>query len=82
MDIKILVKMANQIETFFRSQDEDGNAIAEGVRNHIERSWDPRMRQQIKGYVEAGGEGLGEFAIEAVKRLQPLSPQWGGSKVA
>lgn len=81
MDIKILVKMANQIETFFRSQ-EEGEGIAEGVRNHIERSWDPRMRQQIKGHVEAGGEGLGEFAMEAVKRLKPLSPQWGGSKVA
>lgn len=68
MNIEYLVKMANQIEAFFKAQTNRDLAI-DGVADHIKRFWDPRMRQQIKAHVDTGGEGLGEIAIEAVKRL-------------
>ena len=68
MNIEYLVKMANQIEAFFKAQTNRDLAI-DGVADHIKRFWDPRMRQQIKAHVDTGGAGLGEIAIEAVKRL-------------
>jgi formate dehydrogenase subunit delta len=63
-----LVKMANQIEAFFRAET-DRNVAVEGILNHIKRFWDPRMRKQIASHLHAGGLGLGELAAEAVKRL-------------
>lgn len=68
MNIEHLVKMANQIEAFFKAEPSRDGAI-DGVANHLKRFWDPRMRQQIRAHVEAGGAGLGEIALEAVKRL-------------
>jgi len=63
-----LVKMANQIEGFFRSEPDREVAI-ESIRGHIERFWDPRMRHAILAHVASGGAGLGELAMHAVKRL-------------
>jgi formate dehydrogenase subunit delta len=63
-----LVKMANQIEAFFRAET-DRNVAVEGILNHIKRFWDPRMRKQIVSHLHAGGLGLGELATEAIKRL-------------
>jgi formate dehydrogenase subunit delta len=65
-----LVKMANQIEAFFRAEP-DRNAAVEGILNHIKRFWDPRMRKQIVSHLRAGGLGLGELAGDAIKRLEP-----------
>jgi len=79
MDIKQLIKMAHQIEHFF-STDADRESTIKGVQNHIQRFWDPRMRQQITGHVAAGGEGLNPLCIEAVKRLSPISARWAGTK--
>jgi formate dehydrogenase subunit delta len=63
-----LVKMANQIEAFFRAET-DRNVAVEGILNHIQRFWDPRMRKQIVSHLRAGGLGLGDLATEAVKHL-------------
>lgn len=76
MHIEQLVKMANQIERFFRGEPERADAVA-GVRDHIQRFWDPRMRKQILAHVESGGAGLGDIAIDAIKGLPPISPKWG-----
>jgi formate dehydrogenase subunit delta len=70
MNIEHLVKMANQIEAFFKAEPERETAV-QGIAGHIKRFWDPRMRKQIRQHVDAGGAGLGEFATEAVKRLNP-----------
>ena len=65
-----LVKMANNIEAFFRSEPDRDAAIA-GIENHLKRFWEPRMRKTIVAHVQAGGAGLRELAKEAVARLKP-----------
>ena len=64
-----LVKMANQIEAFFRTET-DRNVAVESISNHIKRFWDPRMRKQILQYIHAGGIGLGDLATDAIKSLE------------
>ena len=67
MDSEKMVHNANQIALFFAAYSHE-EAVA-GVANHLRMYGVPRMRQQIIEYVAAGGEGLHEIAIEAVKRL-------------
>jgi formate dehydrogenase subunit delta len=68
MNPDYLVKMANQIEGFFKAEPVREDAV-EGIRSHIERFWDPRMRKAIFAHLAAGGDGLGELASDAVRRL-------------
>lgn len=68
MNIEHLVKMANQIEAFFKAQANPDLAV-DGIADHIKRFWDPRMRKQIKAHVAAGGTGLDAMTVEAIKRL-------------
>lgn len=66
-----MVHNANQIALFFASYPREEAIV--GVAGHLRLFWVPRMRRQIIDYVAAGGEGLHEIAVEAVKRLpQPV----------
>ena len=67
-----LVAMANDIAAFFDAEP-DKAVAAEGVRFHITRFWDPRMRREIIEHVGAGGAGMSPTAIAAVKMLAPKS---------
>lgn len=58
-----LIRMANQIATFFMSQPEKGRA--EGVATHINKFWEPRMRRHLFEHLDNGGEGLLPLVIEA-----------------
>ena len=76
-DAKKLVKMANDIGSFFESEP-DRAAGVEGVANHIVRYWEPRMRKDLLAHLDAtGGEGLRPLVLDAVKtnraRLTPKS---------
>jgi formate dehydrogenase subunit delta len=62
-----LVRMANQIATFFNSQPEAERA--NGVANHINKFWEARMRSAFFAHVDAGGEGLQPLVIEAAKQI-------------
>ena len=66
MDVERLVAMANDIAAFFDS-DPDHKVAVEGVRLHISRFWEKRMRATIIAHVAAGGAGLATTAREAVK---------------
>lgn len=68
MESEQMVHMANQIAQFFASYPRE-EAIA-GVTDHFRKFWEKRMRTQIIDYVDHGGAGLHELAVEAVKRLQ------------
>jgi len=68
-----MVHKANQIALFFASYSREEGI--EGVRNHLKSFWVPRMRAQIIDYVANGGGGLHELAVEAVKRLEPVTPR-------
>jgi len=62
-----LVIMANQIARFFASRKHD--QAAEGVRDHIAKYWDPRMRQRIRMHLADGGKGLDALARDGISRL-------------
>ncbi|MBV0914004.1 formate dehydrogenase subunit delta [Anianabacter salinae] len=62
-----MVRMANQIATFFKTQP---NVDApEKVGDHIRDFWEPRMRQQLAEHVAQGGDGLDSVVIRAVKLI-------------
>jgi formate dehydrogenase subunit delta len=61
MDVTRLVAMANDIAAFFDSEG-DEQLAAEGVKTHIEKFREPRMRSEIIAHVAAGGAGLGATA--------------------
>ena len=69
MDAQRLVAMANDIARYYASEPARDAGIA-GVANHLEKFWDPRMRRQLRAYLEAGGEGLGDLARAGVERLK------------
>ncbi len=63
-----LVYMANQIGSFFATQrSEDPKA---GIANHIEKFWEPRMREAIFAYIDHGGTGLQEIVRDALIGLK------------
>ena len=63
-----LVRMANQIATFFRSQ--RGTDRAAQVAKHLADFWEPRMRRQLFELVERGAPGLDPLVVEAAERLR------------
>ena len=66
MDAQHLIKMANQIGDFFESMPDKAEA-QEGVANHIEKFWDPRMRKAFLGAIDANqDQALSEFVKEAI----------------
>ncbi len=58
-----LVRMANQIATFFLSQPE--SVRAEGVATHINKFWEPRMRRHLFEHLDNGGAGLLPLVVKA-----------------
>ncbi|MDD2722675.1 MAG: formate dehydrogenase subunit delta [Methylovulum sp.] len=64
-----LIKMTNDISDFFNAEP-DKEIAAEGVKSHIMRVWEPRMRLAIIAYSQESGEGLSELAKVAVARLK------------
>ncbi len=69
MDNSNLIKMANNIGAFFKSEPEKEAGI-QGVEQHLRNAWEPRMRKQIIEYVEQGGNELMDIVAEAVRRLK------------
>jgi formate dehydrogenase subunit delta len=63
-----LVRMANQIGTFFASQSEA--LAATSTADHIRSFWDPRMRAAIVAHVAAGGDGLTPPVRQAIELLR------------
>lgn len=67
MDIHNLIHMANRIGQFFESYS-DRNEALEGISNHIQKFWDPRMRHHLLVYLDATGQGdLMPLVAEAVQ---------------
>ena len=72
MDIERLVAMANDIAAFFDAES-DKAVAAEGVRFHLSRFWEPRMRRAIIEHVRKGGAGLTPTARSGVEKLAPVA---------
>lgn len=66
MDARKLVKMANEIASFFEGEP-DRAVVLEGVAGHLKRFWDPRMRRELLRWVdEHHGEGLKDSVRAAI----------------
>ena len=64
-----LVKMANDIGNFFRSEPERKIAIA-SIANHILKFWTPRMREKLLAYLcQHGHADLDELPRAALESL-------------
>lgn len=66
-----LIRMANQIGTFFESMPERQEAL-EGIATHIRKFWEPRMRREFLALLEAGGEGVNPIVREALDKHRAL----------
>jgi len=67
--IERLVKMANDISDFFNA-DPDKTVAAEGMKNHLMRNWEARMRQAIIDHLNNhNGEGLSPLSKTVVSQL-------------
>jgi formate dehydrogenase subunit delta len=63
-----LVRMANQIATFFHSKPrEEGIA---GVAEHINKFWEPRMRRQLFELLDGDAEDFDDLVIAASARIK------------
>ena len=67
MSTQKLVRMANQIAIFFRTQPEA--AAVAGVADHIKSFWNPMMRREIYSHLKNGGEGLDPLARRGLETL-------------
>ncbi len=74
MHIDHLVKMTNEIATFFASESTPADAPRE-VASHLTKFWDPRMRREIIAYGQQGGAGLSDLARSAVNMLVMPAPR-------
>ena len=63
-----LVRMANQIATFFEIQPSDRAA---SVAAHINDNWSPPMRADLLDHVAQGGDGLSPLVLEAAAMIRP-----------
>lgn len=68
MDVRKLVKMANQIAMNFDYGPEKDKAIA-GAVDHMRRFWTPDMRAAIIAYAESRDNDLTELASAVIAEL-------------
>ncbi|MGX8010404.1 formate dehydrogenase subunit delta [Mesorhizobium sp. ORM8.1] len=69
-----LVRMANQIATFFHSKPRDEGIT--GVAEHINKFWEPRMRRQFFEMLDAGTENFDELVVAASGKIKrPPTPE-------
>ena len=64
-----LAHMANQIAGFFAAYGRD-QAI-EGIADHLQKFWEPRMRAALIAYAKNGGAGLQELVAAAILKIEP-----------
>lgn len=59
-----LVRMANQIASFFRSYPDD--AATAGIHKHIVAFWTPKMRHALDVYGPKAESGLDPLVLKAI----------------
>jgi formate dehydrogenase subunit delta len=68
MNAANLIKMANQIGSFFSTMPDHEQAVAD-LASHLKRFWAPRMRQALLAHIDqTEGAGLSPIVMEAVSR--------------
>ena len=67
-DIEELIRMANQIATFFQAYPEE--EAVNGTAEHIRDFWTTAMRARLDRYVADNGTGLHPLVTRAMGHLQ------------
>jgi formate dehydrogenase subunit delta len=61
-----LIRMANQIGTFFESMPDRAEALA-GIAKHLKNFWDPRMRKALLARSDSSDhEDIKSIVLEAI----------------
>ncbi|WP_430910296.1 formate dehydrogenase subunit delta [Methylobacterium sp. sgz302541] len=60
-----LVRMANQIASFFRSYPEE-EAVA-GIHKHIVAFWTPKMIAALRHYLPEAGDRVDDLVVQALR---------------
>ena len=68
MEQRDLIRMANQIATFFHGSGPE--AEARDVAEHINKFWEPHMRQALFAHLDRGGENLDPTIIKAAAMIK------------
>lgn len=63
-----LIRMANQIATFFTSQPQD--VQVDGVATHINKFWEPRMRRRFFEMIDNGADGFLPLVVTASAKIK------------
>lgn len=64
MSTEKLIRMANQIASFFRSYPED--QAAKGIHDHLVAFWTPCMRRTLVVYANEHGRNLDPLVVAAM----------------
>ncbi len=72
MNAENLIKMANDIGTFFEAMPNREQATQD-VASHIKKFWEPRMQKSLIAYLGAHGEeaGLKPIVRDALREIHP-----------
>ncbi|ALM83242.1 formate dehydrogenase subunit delta [Bordetella sp. N] len=75
MDPHNLIRMANRIGDFFDAMPDRPEAL-EGIAGHIQKFWEPRMRNELLAFLQAHPDGidgdttLAPIVLEAVTQYR------------
>lgn len=73
MNIDTLIHMANRVAEFFQAMP-DAHEGEEGVRDHLRKFWEPRMRQQLTAHFAAHGDAGMHPLVATALRAGILEP--------
>lgn len=82
MHLDNLIKMANQIGSFFAAMPDREEAVAD-IAGHLRRFWAPPMRQALLEGIDGGrADGVTPIVREAVQRYRESLQPSGGAGAA
>ena len=83
-NIEHLIRLANRIGAFFEAMPDRAEGM-EGIANHIQKFWEPRMRAALLNFLATNADGrlgdtaLSDIALQAITqnkdRLTPRKAQ-------
>lgn len=73
MDDGKMVHRANQMAAYFSAYPQA--RAEEETETHIRKFWEPRIRAQLIGYVERGGDELHPLVVKAAEALKADTDQ-------
>jgi formate dehydrogenase subunit delta len=67
MHVDQLIRMVNQIGSFFEAMPDRNEALRD-LAQHLKRFWEPRMRRELLAHLDASGAGeLNPVSAEAIR---------------